>query len=557
MSPDRASSVTTVTEGGASLPSFLFLLADDIGWGDFGWNDGTAATPNLDKWAHRPGSIVLQDFHTGGTVCAPTRATILTGRNHFRDCMNYVYDCSDMTECVPTGECMAGDAGEPGGSCSFAPQRTFTVADAVRNAISSTDTRSSYKSFFGGKWHLGSFYNDSESYGGVTSSPLTHGFDSFNATVEVAPTATTNCMCQKEWSEECLFGHNDGPVHCNGGPNPGGEDLPDGCCFNYWWENTTAEHGVSNLTWSTGDDDALYVADSFDRFLATRAAAAAPFFSQLSFHNCHIPFIGTPDARERCRSGETCALPLDGAPAYSDAELDYYSCLTELDNSVGKVLTSLDTHGYGPNTLVWFTTDNGPEVNCPPLGICAGTEARPLEGPGSTGPFRGRKRDVFEGGHRVPALVSWPSVVKGPPRESWDFVTTMDFLPTVMEILGVERPLDQQSWAMDGRSILPLLKGENNLPPHGMGWWYFSRTPDSTHGFGFRYGDWKYIQGSFSCTLPSVCGVPQLYNLSSDPGEREDLSAAYPEVLKDLMARFSSWNSSVAQSREVESYCDL
>ena len=101
-------------------PSFLFLLIDDVGWADLSYNGGTAQTPNIDRWARRSGSVIMQDLHSGGTVCSPTRATILTGRNHFRDCVDYVYSCSDMTECVPDFE--------------FAPSRTFTVGDAVRAA---------------------------------------------------------------------------------------------------------------------------------------------------------------------------------------------------------------------------------------------------------------------------------------------------------------------------------------------------------------------------------------------------------------------------------------
>ena len=101
-------------------PSFLFLLIDDVGWADLSYNGGTAQTPNIDRWARRSGSIIMQDLHSGGTVCSPTRATILTGRNHFRDCVDYVFGCSDMTECVPDFE--------------FAPSRTFTVGDAVRSA---------------------------------------------------------------------------------------------------------------------------------------------------------------------------------------------------------------------------------------------------------------------------------------------------------------------------------------------------------------------------------------------------------------------------------------
>ena len=113
--------VTALIKDSKSQPSFLFIVGDDIGWADFSFpNNGTAHSPNLRAWANAPGSIYLQDFHTGGTVCSPTRATILTGRNHFRDCVNYVYGCSDMTECTPNFE--------------FAPQRTFTVGDAVRTA---------------------------------------------------------------------------------------------------------------------------------------------------------------------------------------------------------------------------------------------------------------------------------------------------------------------------------------------------------------------------------------------------------------------------------------
>ena len=81
------------TSSAALTPSFLFLLGDDIGWADFAYNNGTAVTPRISAWARSPGSVLLQDFHTGGTVCSPTRATVLTGRNHFRDCVNYVYDC--------------------------------------------------------------------------------------------------------------------------------------------------------------------------------------------------------------------------------------------------------------------------------------------------------------------------------------------------------------------------------------------------------------------------------------------------------------------------------
>ena len=107
----------------AQLPSFLFILADDIGWADFGYHNGsTALTPHISRWVKQPGSILFHDFHSGGTHCTPTRASVLTGRTPFRDCVfgTKGADGDDMTEMID--------------NFTFAPKRTFTIADAVRAA---------------------------------------------------------------------------------------------------------------------------------------------------------------------------------------------------------------------------------------------------------------------------------------------------------------------------------------------------------------------------------------------------------------------------------------
>lgn len=89
----------------------------------------------------------------------------------------------------------------------------------------------------------------------------------------------------------------------------------------------------------------------------------------------------------------------------SSAQLDFYSCLNELDSAVGKALDDLDRHGYGQNTLTWLATDNGPEVNCVPEGRC--TQQHYINAPGVADPLRGRKRDIWEGGHRIPSIISY------------------------------------------------------------------------------------------------------------------------------------------------------
>jgi len=505
----------------SQLPSFLFILGDDIGWSDFRYNNGTVNSPNIDAWAKADGSVLMQDFHSGGTVCAPTRATVLTGRNHFRDCVDAVFDCSDMTECVPNFE--------------FAPKRTFTIADAARKADKG------YKSWFGGKWHLGSLYNDSEKYGGITSSPLTHGFDFMHTTVEVAPTATTNCHCRDDWSENCENGHYQVLPHCH-----------PGCCFNYWWQDDQSPHGVTNLTDPVGVDDSAYLADSFISFLEARAGR--PFLAQISFHNCHIPYIGSPAERAKCSSNETCRPPDEGAQPYTEDELDFYACLNEFDGSIGRVLDALKRLGYYDNTLVWWSgSDNGPEENCFPDGYCKGTVHRPKQGPGSAGVLRGRKRDVWEGGHRVPGLISWPAVVKGPARTTWGTVVSTDFLATVMDVLDVERPAEQANWAFDGKSVMPILRGEQ-WPARGVGWMFNQPVATAANGYAFRYGKWKLSVGGISCNQTD-CKQPQLYDLEADIGEHNDLSSKHPDILAAITANFSTWFDSIHNSMANESKC--
>lgn len=141
------------------------------------------------------------------------------------------------------------------------------------------------------------------------------------------------------------------------------------------------------------------------------------------------------------------------------------------------------------------------QENCPPLGFCTQDHYQNV-GPGVAFPLRGRKRDIWEGGHRIPSIISWPAVVKGAAgRVSWEMVVTHDFLTTVMDVLNVSRPATQADWGVDGRSILPLLEapvpttpqtqhvyadGTNVLPVHGMGWMFNGwniTTPATQYGF--------------------------------------------------------------------------
>lgn len=307
---------------------------------------------------------------------------------------------------------------------------------------------------------------------------------------------------------------------------------------------------MTNLTNPSYDDDSGYLAEAFIGFLESREGK--PFAAQVSFHNCHIPFIGTAAARQACRDGKTCKPTNkhgDSPQNFTDVELDYYACLSELDNSVGTIMNALDRLGYYENTFVWFTTDNGPEVNCGPEGFCSDEHYR--SAPGDAGPLRGRKRDIWEGGHRVPTIVSWPSVQRGPARESWDTVVTMDFLATVMDVLSVGRPDKQKHWGFDGKSIMPILRGEQ-WPERGIGWVYYSWSHNEPHGF--RYGKWKFVHGSTGCNNVD-CKKDMLFDLATDLGETIDLSSKHPEILNAIKDNFTEWYDSVSLSRNNESIC--
>lgn len=192
--------------------------------------------------------------------------------------------------------------------------------------------------------HLGSLWEDSAKYGGILSSPLSHGFKFMNSTIEVAPTATTNCNCRKEWQENCLYGHYGKPTHCNGHEGPGGNN----CCFNYWSPDPSSPHGVTNLTFPTPPDDSDFLASAFEQYIDS--IDGAPFFVQISFHGCHIPYVATNATREACAAGRTCK-----PGSYSDAQLDFYGCLIELDGAVGRIVQLLKDRSYFDDTLIWFS----------------------------------------------------------------------------------------------------------------------------------------------------------------------------------------------------------
>ncbi|MCL4794708.1 MAG: sulfatase [Bryobacteraceae bacterium] len=210
--------------------------------------------------------------------------------------------------------------------------------------------------------------------------------------------------------------------------------------------------------------------------------------------------------------------PLDASEAFKGKSAHglYGDVIRELDWSMGEILGALRSQGIDDNTMVLFTSDNGPVVW---EGLRRGYRS------GSAGPLRGAKNSTWEGGMRVPFLARWPGRI-APGRVCDELATTMDVLPTVAQLTGAQPPRDR---IIDGRSIVPLLTGESGArTPHDRFYYYRDDRLEAV-----RSGDWKLHVHKPDWPAQSP---PQLYNLRSDIGETTDLAAGQPAAVQRLQA---------------------
>jgi arylsulfatase A-like enzyme len=200
--------------------------------------------------------------------------------------------------------------------------------------------------------------------------------------------------------------------------------------------------------------------------------------------------------------------------AQSEPHATFAAMVTRLDVYVGQIVDKLKELGVYDNTILIFSSDNGPHLE-------GGADPDFFD---SNGPWRGYKRDVYEGGIRVPMIVSWEGHVK--PGTETDFMCTFwDLMPTFRELVGSKA----DAGGLDGISILPLLEGRKGQKEHDSLYFEFQERGGSQ---AVRKGDWKLVHLNICLDNP----VYELYNLADDPGETNDLSAAHPDIVADLQA---------------------
>lgn len=251
-------------------------------------------------------------------------------------------------------------------------------------------------------------------------------------------------------------------------------------------------------------DDSRVIMDRVLPFIGEATTANQPFFAVVWFHTPHLPVVAGPQYVKMYQQ--------------HSAELDrnYYGCITAMDEQVGRLRTFLREVGAAGDTMVWFCSDNGPEGD-------AGA-------PGSAGPFRGRKRSLYEGGVRVPGLLEWPGHAE--PDSTTDLpVVTSDFLPTVLDVLNVQLA---DSRPIDGVSLLPLLAGTMSQRPQPIGFQSRGQVALSDN----RYKLVGNVEGTRW----------ELYDLRNDPGEQHDCAGTEPQTLQTMIRKLQEWQASCAAS---------
>jgi arylsulfatase A-like enzyme len=448
----------------ATPPNILFILADDLGYGDVRANnpESKIPTPNLDRLA--AAGMRFTDAHSSSAVCSPTRYNVLTGRYNWR---------TRLQSGVLDGYSPPLIARDRLTVASFLKQHGYTTAGM-------------------GKWHLG-----------MNWAP--------------APDTATGAKATG-WQVDYTQPIADGPVARGFDSYFGIAASLDMPPYIFIANDRTVGLPTTNKTWirkgpAGADFEAAQVLPTLTAkavdYLAKQARADRPFFLYLALNSPHTPILPTPAWQGR-----------SGINAYADFVM-------QTDASVGEVLGALDRAGQATNTLVFFASDNG----CSPSANFAQLAAK---GHHPSGPLRGMKADIFDGGHRVPFLVRWPARVK-PGSSSDQLVCLGDFMATCADVLGAKLPATA---AEDSVSLLPALLGQDRGPLRQ------ALVHHSIDGsFAIRQGRWKLElcpdSGGWSAPKPGSAEAKllprvQLYDLAAGLDERQNLQAEHPEVVARL-----------------------
>ena len=429
-------SVSWTSAHSAEKPNIIWIMADDLGYGDLGsFGQKEISTPNLDRMASE--GMRLTDFYAGATVCAPSRCVLMTGLH-----TGHAYIRGNR-EIKPMGQWPI-------------PEDTVTVAEVLKSA--------GYSTGLIGKWGLGG--------PNTVGVPNNQGFDYF-----------FGYLCQRHahnFYPEFLF-RNDQRVFLEG--------------------NVVDNERLDGAGYATGR-----VHFSHDIF----ANEALNFVEQNQDHPFFLYYALTiPHANNE---GGRRGMEVPDYGDYADRDWPepqkgHAAMISRMDADIGRLLQKLRTLDLAENTLVIFTSDNGPHReggNNPDFND-------------SNGPLRGIKRDLYEGGIRVPTIAWWPGTIEGGTSSS-HMGYFGDLMATACQVAGAPVPN-----GLDSISFLPTLTSKGEQAQHRFLYWEFYA---SNHRQAVRMGPWKAIRDRR--------GKVELFNLTKDLGEQNDLADEYPGRVEQM-----------------------
>ena len=467
-------------------PNVLIIYADDLGYGDLGCYNPSSKipTPNLDRLAKQ--GMRFTDAHSSSGICTPSRYALLTGRYHWRDFHRIV--------------------GPLGGSV-FKPER-LTLAELFKTQ--------GYQTAAIGKWHLGwnwdairkptnkvdeqanqnrknNRFDAFEWSKQIPDGPLDHGFDYYfgDTVINFPPycwiendkvvTVPDMMMDTKKWKKI-----KEGNWECRPGPMASSWDP-------YQNIPTTTKKGIG--------------------FIRSQANNDKPFFLYFAFPSPHAPIIPNDQFDGKSKAGP------------------YGDFVVETDDAVGKILSALEESGQAENTIVIFTADNGPERYA---------YARDQKfDHWSAHPLRGLKRDIYEGGHRVPMIVRYPGTVT-PGSVCKHLIGQIDIMATLAEVTGFELP--EKNAAEDSMSFLSILNGNDEQ----------TRTTlvhnTVKNRYAIRHQNWLLIAtkngyvSKVAKPWEKKRGYPaddneqyELFDLSNDLPQKQNLASQYPGKVQSML----------------------
>jgi arylsulfatase A-like enzyme len=474
--------------GTTSLPNIVLIYADDIGYGDLACYGATGVrTPNVDRLAAE--GLRFTSAYATSATCTPSRYSLLTGRYAFRD---------------KNVRILAGDAG--------------LVIDTGRKTLPGMLKEAGYATGVVGKWHLGlgEGRGKLDWNGDIRPGPLEIGFDY----AFLMPATGDRVPCVYVENHRVLKLDPADPINVSyTDPIPG---EPTGVShrkrLKMDWShghNNAVINGIGRIGYMSGGASALWKDEEMADEFASRAVSfieknrSRPFFLYFATHDIHVPRVPHPRF-----IGKTTMGPRGDA-------------IVEFDWCVGRLLDTLDRLGLAENTLVILTSDNGPVLD-------DGYKDGAVENLGNhrpAGPLRGGKYSAFDAGTREPFIVRWPARVKSGVSDAR--FSQVDLFASLAAL--VEQKLDDED-APDSLDMLDTLLGKNKAGRY--------HIIEQAGTLSIIRSSYKYIEPSDGpkMNVPTNTELgndpePQLYNVAEDPGEKHNIAAEHPEIVKDLDER--------------------